>query len=66
MPLRHSICVDPLTSSEALESVHRLVRKSVDFYEVDRAHQPDIEAVDNLLWDGKVLETAAQALEGLE
>jgi histidine ammonia-lyase len=56
----------PLTSSEALESVHRLVREQVDFYETDRAHHPDIKAVDNLLWDGKVLEAAAQALEGLE
>ncbi len=56
----------PLKSSEALESVHRLVREQVDFYEVDRAHHPDIKAVDNLLWDGKVLETAAQVLEGLD
>jgi histidine ammonia-lyase len=56
----------PLTSSAALEAAHRLVREKVPHFEEDRAHYPDIEAVDNLLWDGRILSTAAAEVEGLE
>ena len=56
----------PLKSSKALESVHALVRESVPFYEVDRPHYPDIRAVDDLLWEGRVLSTAANEVESLD
>lgn len=56
----------PLTSSKALEAVHELVRKQVAFFESDRPHYPDIRAVDDLLWEGQVLTTAAREVGGLE
>jgi histidine ammonia-lyase len=56
----------PLSSSKALEAVHRLVRERVATFETDRSHYPDIEAVDELLWEGRVLSTAAAEVGGLE
>jgi histidine ammonia-lyase len=56
----------PLSSSKALEAVYRLVRDRVRHFDEDRAHYPDIESVDYLLWEGQVLSTAASEVGGLD
>lgn len=43
----------PLKSSECLESLRSLIRKSVPFYNKDRYFSPDIKQVEQLLGSGK-------------
>ncbi|EGG16101.1 histidase [Cavenderia fasciculata] len=45
----------PQTSTDPLEAVHALVRSKVSFMEEDRFLQPDIEAVNQLITSGQVL-----------
>lgn len=42
------------------EAIYKLVRESVDFFEVDREIWPDIEAVRQIVYSGKLLELAEQ------
>jgi histidine ammonia-lyase len=56
----------PLSSSRSLEAVHHLVRERVAPYETDRPHYPDIAHVDNLIWEGRVLQVAASEAGALD
>jgi histidine ammonia-lyase len=56
----------PLTSSPALEAVHRALREKVAPYENDRAHYPDIIAARELVSSGAILEAAQSVLGEIE
>jgi len=56
----------PLTSSPALEAVHRRVRQDVAAYDADRSPAPDIEALAELLRGGSVSDAAASVCGRLE
>ena len=47
----------PLKSSPALEEVRALIRSRVDFLEHDRILAPDIQALDELIAQGQLLES---------
>ena len=48
------------------EALHRHVRKSVDFFEVDRELWPDIKAVENMVRSGELLELAHSIVPDFE
>lgn len=54
----------PLTTSPALEEVHRRLRDSVAFYDADRYIAPDIEAAKALVGDGVFLPHVPGLLPG--
>jgi histidine ammonia-lyase len=56
----------PLTSSPALEAVHRLVRRGVASYDGDRSPAPDIESLAELLRAGAVADAASSVCGTLE
>jgi histidine ammonia-lyase len=56
----------PLTSSPALEAVHRLVRQHVAAGDADRSPAPDIEALAELLRAGTVADAASSVCGTLE
>jgi len=53
----------PLTTTTSLEKVYSLVRSVVKPWDSDREMSPDIEAVVQLLRDGKVWEAVAPYVE---
>lgn len=56
----------PLTTSPALEAVHRALRERVASYENDRAHYPDIIAARELVGSGAILRAARDVLGEIE
>jgi histidine ammonia-lyase len=56
----------PLTTSPALEAVHRTLREEVPPYENDRAHYPDVAAARKLVSSGRILEAARKVLGDIE